>query len=74
MGEYIIYFRGKIIGGIYDDRFLVKPAQSAVIDHGNTAIVAEMIAEETGADLFEVLPEEVSAFFISVSNEPCGQA
>ncbi len=29
-----------------------------VIDHGNTAIVAEMIAEETGADLFEVLPED----------------
>ena len=27
-----------------------------VIDHGNTAIVAEMIAEGTGADLFEVLP------------------
>ena len=27
-----------------------------VIDHGNTAIVAEMIAEKTGADLFEVLP------------------
>nr|WP_292885064.1 TfoX/Sxy family protein [Methanobrevibacter sp. UBA212] len=24
MGEYIIYYRGKIIGGIYDDRFLVK--------------------------------------------------
>ena len=30
MGEYIIYFRGKIIGGIYDDRFLVKPTKSAV--------------------------------------------
>ena len=29
-----------------------------VIDHGNTAIVAEMIEEETGADLFEVLPED----------------
>ena len=29
MGEYIIYFRGKIIGGIYDDRFLVKPTKSA---------------------------------------------
>ena len=27
-----------------------------VIDKGNTAIVAEMIAEKTGADLFEVLP------------------
>ena len=29
MGEYIIYCRGKIIGGIYDDRFLVKPVPSA---------------------------------------------
>ncbi len=29
-----------------------------VIDKGNTAIVAEMIAEETGADLFEVIPED----------------
>lgn len=30
MGEYIIYCRGKVIGGIYDDRFLVKPVKSAV--------------------------------------------
>lgn len=30
MGEYIIYYRGKVIGGIYDDRFLVKPTKSAV--------------------------------------------
>ncbi len=30
MGEYILYFRGKIIGGIYDDRLLVKPVTSAV--------------------------------------------
>ena len=29
MGEYILYFRGKVIGGIYDDRFLVKPTKSA---------------------------------------------
>ena len=29
-----------------------------VIDHGNTAIVAEMIADETGADLFEVIPDD----------------
>jgi len=29
MGEYIIYYRGKIIGGIYDDRFLVKDIKSA---------------------------------------------
>ena len=30
MGEYIIYYRGKIVGGIYDDRFLVRPTKSAV--------------------------------------------
>ena len=30
MGEYIIYYRGKIVGGISDDRFLVKPTKSAV--------------------------------------------
>ncbi len=30
MGEYIIYYRGKIVGGIYDDRFLVKPVPAAV--------------------------------------------
>ncbi len=30
MGEFIIYYRGKIVGGIYDDRLLVKPVKSAV--------------------------------------------
>ena len=30
MGEYIIYCRGKVIGGIYDDRFLVKPTETAL--------------------------------------------
>ncbi len=30
MGEYIIYYRGKIVGGIYDDRLLVKPVRSAI--------------------------------------------
>ena len=29
MGEYIIYYRGKVIGGIYDNRFLVRPTKSA---------------------------------------------
>lgn len=30
MGEYIIYYRGKIVGGIYDDRLLVKKTRSAL--------------------------------------------
>lgn len=29
MGEYILYYRGKVIGGIYDDRLLIKPVKSA---------------------------------------------
>ena len=27
MGEFILYYRGKIVGGIYDDRLLVKPVK-----------------------------------------------
>ena len=30
MGEYVLYYRGKVFGGIYDDRFLVKPTASAL--------------------------------------------
>ena len=29
MGEFIIYYRGKIVGGVYDNRFLVKPVRAA---------------------------------------------
>ena len=30
MGEYILYYRGRVIGGIYDDRMLIKPVPAAV--------------------------------------------
>ena len=30
MGEYVFYYRGKVFGGIYDNRFLVKPTKSAM--------------------------------------------
>ena len=30
MGEYILYYRGKIVGGIYDNRLLVKPVKAAI--------------------------------------------
>lgn len=29
MGEYILYYQGKIFGGVYDDRLLVKPTKTA---------------------------------------------
>lgn len=37
MGEYILYYRGKVFGGIYDDRFLVKPVPSAAAMMPNAA-------------------------------------
>ena len=37
MGEWIIYYRGKIVGGIYDDRFLVK----------NVKVASDMMPEAT---------------------------
>lgn len=37
MGEYILYYRGKIVGGIYDDRLLVKPVKSAISLMSNAA-------------------------------------
>ena len=37
MGEYIIYYRGRVAGGIYDDRFLVKPTKTAAAMMPNAA-------------------------------------
>lgn len=30
MGEYVLYYQGKVFGGIYDDRLLIKPTRTAV--------------------------------------------
>ena len=30
MGEYVIYYQQKVVGGIYDDRFLLKPTKTAL--------------------------------------------
>ena len=37
MGEYVLYYRGKVVGGIYDDRFLAKPVRCALALMPNTA-------------------------------------
>ncbi len=31
MGEYVLYYGGNVVGGIYDNRLLVKPTPSAVV-------------------------------------------
>lgn len=30
MGEYVLYYGGKVVGGVYDDRLLIKPTPSAI--------------------------------------------
>ncbi|WP_048771372.1 TfoX/Sxy family protein [Cellulomonas flavigena] len=43
MGEYVLYYRGKVIGGIYDDRFLLKvmPASERLLPAATRAIPYE---------------------------------
>ena len=31
MGEYLLYWKGRLFGGIYDDRLLVKPVPAALV-------------------------------------------
>ena len=39
MGEYILYYHGKIVGGIYDDRLLVKKTESSKALLKNAALI-----------------------------------
>ena len=71
MGEYIIYYQGKIVGGIYDDRFLVKPTKSAITMMPNASmeipyegakqmlLVDEVDNKEFLAELFNAMYDEL---------------
>ena len=54
MGEYIIYYRGRIVGGIYDDRLLVKPTKSAVF-----YMAEDVDSKEYLAGLFKAMYDEL---------------
>ena len=43
MGEYVLYYRSKVVGGIYDDRFLLKvtPASERLLPEAPRAIPYE---------------------------------
>ena len=73
MGEFIIYYRGKIVGGVYDDRLLVKPTKTA-IDYMPTAsyespydgakemlLVEEVDSKEFLTGLFNAMYDELPA-------------
>lgn len=71
MGEYILYYRGKVIGGIYDDRFLVKPTASAIAMMPNASkelpypgakemlLVEDVENREFLRELFEAMVDEL---------------
>ena len=71
MGEYILYYRGKIIGGIYDDRLLVKKTRSALelmpaaiceLPYEGTKemlLVDEVDRKEFLTELFEAMYDEL---------------
>ncbi len=73
MGEYIIYYRGRIVGGIYDDRLLVKPVKSAVALMPNAVydlpyegakemlLVDNVDSKEFLAELFNAMYDELPA-------------
>ena len=73
MGEYIIYYQGKIVGGIYDDRFLVKPTKSAAAMMPNASmelpykgakemlLVDEVDNKEFLGELFNAMYNELPA-------------
>lgn len=71
MGEFVIYYRGKIVGGIYDDRLLVKPVKSAIAYMPTASyelpyegakemlLVDEVDSKEFLAGLFRAMYEEL---------------
>ena len=73
MGEYILYYDGKVVGGIYDNRLLVKPTPSAVALLPDAArafpyqgakemfLVEEIENRDFLNKLFEVMYEELPA-------------
>ena len=73
MGEYIIYYRGKIIGGIYDNRLLIKPVNAALRLMNNAKyelpyegakemlLVSEIDDKEFLKKLFNAVYEELPA-------------
>ena len=73
MGEFLIYYRGRLVGGIYDDRLLVKPVKSAIAYMPQAAyslpyegakemlLVDNVDDKEYLAELFEVMYDDLPA-------------
>ena len=55
MGEFVLYCEGKVVGGIYDDRLLLKPTKSAL------AILKEIGAEAQWETPYEGAKQMIAA-------------
>ncbi len=70
MGEYIIYYKDKIAGGIYDNRFLIKPTKEALAFITNASYelpyegAKEMLLVDNVDD-----KEYLTALFLAISGE-----
>ena len=49
MGEYVLYCRGKVVGGVYDDRLLLKPTPGALRLLAEAGLAAETELPYEGA-------------------------
>lgn len=72
MGEYVLYYRSKVVGGIYDDRFLLKvtPASERLLPEAPRAIpyegakemfLVEVEDRDALRDVVDAMWEEVPA-------------
>lgn len=72
MGEYVIYYRGKVAGGIYDDRLLVKPVKAAIrllpdapqeipYEGAKPMLMPDIDDKERLTELFEAIYDELPA-------------
>ena len=71
MGEYVLYYGGKVVGGVYDNRLLVKPTKSAVVLLPNAPrelpydgakemlLVEDIESRECLKELFEAMYEDL---------------
>ncbi|MCI2949028.1 TfoX/Sxy family protein [Staphylococcus caledonicus] len=71
IGEYIIYYENVVIGGLYDDRLLVKTTKTALEElHRNPLVspypnakemilIADFTQHENLTDLFKTIKEEL---------------
>lgn len=58
MGEYVIYYHGKVIGGIYDDRLLLKPTKSAVQMMTELKALSMAIPYKGAKEMLEIEPDD----------------